>query len=59
MPFADQKGTCFSAGKGLKSTLKHWMVQDMSGKSVDDEGEVRELMSKDFKNIKPAKGVLP
>jgi len=35
------------------------MVQDMSGKTVDDEGEVRELTSKDFKNIKPAKGVLP
>jgi hypothetical protein len=50
MPFADEKGARFSAGKGQKSTLKHWMVHDMSGKLIDDEGEVRELTSKDFKN---------
>ncbi len=59
MPFADEKGARFIADKGQSSVLKDCMVHDMSGKLINVKGEVRELMSKYFKNIKPAKGVLP
>lgn len=59
MPFADEKGARFIADKGQSSTLRDWMVHDMSGKLINVKGEVRELTCKDFKNIKLAKGVLP
>lgn len=59
MSFANEKGARFIADKGQSLVLKDWMVHDLSGKLIDVKGEARELTPKDFKNIKPAKGVLP